>query len=333
MDALKKDYWYSMVHIIFLSLLTVVHLLMAQGLVVKLEEGMTLDCICPWSGNFTMVSWKRELRTFAVYHPIHGMNISSGYTGRVKFLKSSPMDGSISLRNVTERDVGQYHCSIQSFPLGSWTNNVFVKKAVDFDESKVDTSIRVKKGGNVTISCNHLSNRTLQHVVFEMVRGRKVQTMAQCQSLAGSSLKAISYKDLAHVSCNSILNASLQLTNVTEEDGGLYRCLFDMEVVGQTTLLTVSEGGGNLTVQHMIYIGAGAAGLVLVSLVVIAVMFFWHRKKRRAKVRVKSHPLQRSLLNNYEPSGVPKKMKKRTKRQDPIYCNIMTQPRQTKRKT
>lgn len=80
-------------------------------------------------------------------------------------------------------------------------------------------------------------------MVFEMARGRKVQTMAQCQRLANGSLKAISYKHLAHVSCNSVLNASLQLTNVSEEDGGLYRCLFDMEVVGQTTLLTVSQGG------------------------------------------------------------------------------------------
>ncbi|XP_048832894.1 CD226 antigen [Brienomyrus brachyistius] len=333
MDALKKDYWYFMVHIIFLSSLTVVHLQVAQGSVVKLEEGMTLDCVCPWSGNLTMVSWTRELRTFAVYHPIHGMDISNGYAGRVKFLKSSPMDGSISLSNVSERDVGQYHCSIQSFPLGSWTSNVSVKKSVDFDERKADEDIRAERGGNVTISCNHLGNRTVQQVAFEMARGRKVQTLALCRRLPNGSLKAVSYKDLADVSCNSILNASLQLTNVSEEDDGLYRCLFDMEVVGQTTLLTVSQGGGILSLQHMIYIGTGAAGLVLVSLVVIAVMFFWRRKKYRAKVRAKCHPLQRSLLNNYEPSGAPKKTKKRTKRQDPIYCNIMTQPRQTKRKT
>lgn len=116
---------------------------MAQGLVVKLEEGMTLDCICPWRGNLTMVSWKRELRTFAAYHPIHGMNISSGYTGRVKFLKSSPLDGSISLSNVTERDVGQYQCSIQSFPLGSWTNSVLVKKAGTSQNVHFDCSLKL----------------------------------------------------------------------------------------------------------------------------------------------------------------------------------------------
>lgn len=97
---------------------------------VILQEGMILDCLCPWTGQLTMVSWtKKSLKQpLAVYHPQYGTNFASSYDGRVEFLKTTAMDGSISIRNVTESDIGHYHCSLQTYPQGSWTKDTFVEK-------------------------------------------------------------------------------------------------------------------------------------------------------------------------------------------------------------
>lgn len=97
---------------------------------VTLREGMVLDCLCPWSGQLTMVSWNKASlpHPVAVYHPQYGTNFAPSYDGRVVFLKTTPMDGSISIVNVSQNDIGRYYCSLQTYPQGSWTKDTFVRK-------------------------------------------------------------------------------------------------------------------------------------------------------------------------------------------------------------
>ena len=96
---------------------------------VRLEEGMVLDCLCPWGGNLSMVSWTKvpDKDPVAVFHPEYGVAFSHHYRERIEFLRSTPMDGSISMRNVTHQDIGVYHCSVQTFPQGPWTRNIQVE--------------------------------------------------------------------------------------------------------------------------------------------------------------------------------------------------------------
>lgn len=90
---------------------------------------MVLECLCPWEGTFITVSWTRPLRkdAIAIFHPELGTSFSHHYRERIEFLRSAPMDGSISLRNVTHQDIGLYHCSVQTFPLGSWKKSFQVE--------------------------------------------------------------------------------------------------------------------------------------------------------------------------------------------------------------
>ena len=58
---------------------------------VGLEEGMLLDCLCPWNGTLSMVSWtKSPDRTtpIAVFHPHFGKTFSWRYRQRVEFPRS-----------------------------------------------------------------------------------------------------------------------------------------------------------------------------------------------------------------------------------------------------
>lgn len=76
-----------------------------------------------------MVSWTKPPKKdpIAIFHPELGMNFSHHYRERIEFLRSTPMDGSISLKNVTHQDIGLYHCSMQTFPQGSWKKSFQVE--------------------------------------------------------------------------------------------------------------------------------------------------------------------------------------------------------------
>uniref|UniRef100_A0A8K9ULG8 Ig-like domain-containing protein n=1 Tax=Oncorhynchus mykiss TaxID=8022 RepID=A0A8K9ULG8_ONCMY len=114
----------------FLLLLRILHVIIpvvdyTDGVTtVKLEEGMVQECVCPWEGSLAMVSWTKLIRfdkvPIAVYHPEYELSISQSYQTRIQFLKTTPMDGSITITNVTQEDTGVYHCSVQTFPRGSW---------------------------------------------------------------------------------------------------------------------------------------------------------------------------------------------------------------------
>lgn len=90
---------------------------------------MVLECLCPWQGTLSTVSWTKPPNkdSIAVFHPEYGKSFSYHYQERIEFLRRTPMDGSISLRNVTHQDIGLYYCSVQTYPQGSWMKSFQVE--------------------------------------------------------------------------------------------------------------------------------------------------------------------------------------------------------------
>ncbi|KAF7659122.1 hypothetical protein LDENG_00002660 [Lucifuga dentata] len=341
MEAVQKDQWYFMV-LIFLPFIKVSIQQKEAAIIVHLEEGMVLDCLCPWDGNLSMVSWSKvpEKYPVAVFHPEYGVAFTHHYRERIEFLRTTPMDGSISMRNVTHQDIGLYQCSVQTFPQGSWTRNIQVEDLDDPPEDdeilqsptpeviQVDTELVAEQNNNLTISCNHEHNGTVYQVIVEkMPHGHPWGIIGVCKVVEGG-LVGEDYSERGRVSCADSLDVSLQLTDVVQEDGGFYRCSFSTDAGVQTTtvLLTVpTPGEFSLSVYMMyIYIGVGVAGLIL--LIVIITLTVKHRKKNwRKEYRVKLHPAQRRP-NYYENIPAHGRMGKRPKHRNdcPIYANIQT---------
>ncbi|KAM3860186.1 CD226 antigen [Diretmus argenteus] len=341
MEAVQKDHWYLMVLLIFLPFLKVAVQQREAAVAVLLEEGMVLECLCPWDGNLSMVSWTKgpDKSPLAVFHPDYGVVLSHHYRDRIEFLRNTPMDGSIAMRNITHQDIGLYHCSVHTFPQGSWTRTIRVEDSDEAPEEEpddedpktprpevieADTEVVAVRNDNLTISCNHEHNGTVYQVVVEkLARGRPWDIMGLCRVVDGSMVGE-DYTQGVRINCADSLGVSLQLTEVVEEDGGLYRCRFNTDAGVQTTtvLVTVgSTGEFSLYVYMMfVYTGVGVAGMVL--LVVILVLALNHRKRnRRKEYRVKLHPSQRQP-NYYE--NIPVRMGKRPKqmRDCPVYANI-----------
>ncbi|XP_022600027.1 CD226 antigen isoform X1 [Seriola dumerili] len=344
MEAVQKDHWYFVV-LIFLPFLKVA-VQQKEAVTVRLEEGMVLDCLCPWDGNLSMVSWTKvpDKYPIAVFHPEYGVAFSHHYRRRVEFLRTTPMDGSISMMNVTHQDIGLYHCSVQTFPQGPWTRNVQVE---DLDEppeeeediteapspltpevTVADIELEAEQNSNLTIGCNHKHNGTIHQVILErMPHSQPWGIIGVCKKVE-MGLVSEDYSDRGTVSCADSLDVSLHLTGVVLDDGGFYRCTFSTDVGVQTTTVLLSvaiPGGFSLSVYMMfIYIGAGTA--VLVLFIVISIVALRQRKKnRREEYRVKLHPSQRQP-NLYENIPMCPRITKKSRqiRTCPVYANLQT---------
>ncbi|CAB1414354.1 unnamed protein product [Pleuronectes platessa] len=354
MEAVQKDHWYFVV-LIFLPFLRVA-VQQKEAVTVRLEEGMILGCLCPWSGNLSMVSWTKipDKVPIAVFHPEYGSSFSRQHMERIEFLRTAPMDGSISMKNVTHQDIGIYHCSVQTFPGGPWITSVQVEdldeppeegEDEDADEEGgeddvaehptpggivVDVHLVAEQDSNLTISCDHKHDGTVYQALLErMPSGQPWGIIGVCKQVDGG-LVGEDYSDRGQVSCAKSLDVNLHLTGVVLDDRGFYRCTFntDAGVRITTVLLTVvTPGGFSLSLYMLyIYIGAGCAGLLLV-IVVIILALRQRKKSRREEYRVKLHPSQRQP-NIYENENVfvsaGNTKRSRQKGSCPVYANLPT---------
>uniref|UniRef100_A0A3Q3NE32 CD226 molecule n=1 Tax=Mastacembelus armatus TaxID=205130 RepID=A0A3Q3NE32_9TELE len=249
MEAVQKDHWYFVV-LIFLPFLKVA-VQQKEPVIVHLEEGMVLNCLCPWEGNLSMVSWTKipDKYPVAVFHPEYGMAFSHHYRERIEFLRTTPLDGSISMRNVTHQDIGLYHCSVQTFPQGPWTRTIQVEDLEEDDSTEpptpeviiTNTELVAEQNNNLTINCNHQHNGTVyQAVLQKMPHGQLWDLIGVCKNVDGG-LVGEDYSNRGQVICADSLDVTLHLTHVIQEDAGFYRCIFSTDVGEQTVtvLLTV----------------------------------------------------------------------------------------------
>ncbi|KAJ3611169.1 hypothetical protein NHX12_021185 [Muraenolepis orangiensis] len=253
MASVPKGRRYFMVLCIFLPFFEVSVQERGAPITVSLEEGMTLDCLCPWSGSLSMVMWTKspdEKTPIAVFHPDMGKTFSWRYRQRVEFPRATPLDGSMVLTNVTHQDLGVYHCTVTSFPLGTWSREVTVEdqdlppieKEDDGQPPEADVEVTAMSGEDVTLPCSHDDDNNNTNGMWTAVRRVWVERYVQDHR--------------GYLWSVSLSVCSLRLQSVTPEHGGFYRCRF---------VLTVRfPDGFNLSDYMMyIYIGSGAACFLL----------------------------------------------------------------------
>ncbi|XP_072513476.1 CD226 antigen isoform X2 [Salminus brasiliensis] len=311
MEAVQKEYWYFLVLVILLAFLKVSEQLRAPISKVRLQDGMVLDCLCPWTGNLSMVSWTKrpDNSPLAIYHPEYGVNYAAAYEGRVAFIKTTSMDGSIIITNVTEEDLGLYSCSLQTFPQGSWTKDTLVEKLVSSTISvRSDTHLVIPEGHNLTIWCTY-NNQALAGAVRE-VSIEKLWSEQEGSSLLGvckaqeGGVEVSDFGDRVRVNCSDDLEMSAQLNSVVEEDVGLYRCNFSTDTGVQTTsiirLTTIPTQELRILQDVLyLYIGGGVAGaFVLMSGVLFLAWLSRRRRRRREEYRIQLHPAKRRNWRN-----------------------------------
>ncbi|TSK98361.1 Rotatin [Bagarius yarrelli] len=306
-----------------------------SGSTVKLQDGMLLDCLCPWSGKLIMVSWTKDGHSspLAIYHPEYGVNFDASYDGRVTFSNASKMDGSIKIRNVTEKDQGVYYCSLQTFPQGTWTKDILVQKQVTLPIVSYNPNtkfLHASENEDVIIGCSH--NETVYEVSVEKMDGanRGISLLAVCKQ-NGDGVELSDYQHRGVINCSDALEMELRLPNVSQADHGSYRCNFstDAELSSAVIHLTVVSRPKGFSADQFrwyIYIGAGVAGALFLMSVALIVTWKNRRKVKRLEYRrAPVHTTKRSHVYTNEQAGVYDRMKKTTRNQrnaNPIYVNF-----------
>ncbi|XP_036414758.1 CD226 antigen isoform X2 [Colossoma macropomum] len=310
MEAVQKEYWYFLV-LVSLTFLKVSEQLRAPVSTVRLQEGMMLDCLCPWTGRLSMVSWTKQpdQKPLAIYHPEFGVNFGAPYEGRVEFVKASSMDGSIIITNVTEEDLGLYRCSLQTFPQGSWTKDTLVENKLVISTTSSahpHTELIVPESENLTIICKAHAGAVSEVSIEKLWSGQEGSTvLAVCKALA-DNVGVTEFADRIGVNCTDDLEMSVHLNDVMEKDGGLYRCNFSMATGTQDTSLIVlttipNRGLRNLHNMMYIYVGGGVAGaFVLMSGVLLLTWLSRRRRRRREEYRIQLHPAKRRNWRNMD---------------------------------
>ncbi|KAI4902318.1 hypothetical protein NFI96_016187 [Prochilodus magdalenae] len=299
---------------------------------------MMLDCLCPWTGQLSMVSWTKQPNKtpVAIYHPEFGVNFGALYESRVEFVKASSLDGSIIIMNVTEEDLGLYSCSMQTFPQGSWTKDTLVEKMLVVSTTSSihpDAELTIPENENLTIRCKAHAGAVSEVSVEKLQSGQEGDTLLGVCKVLADSVEVTEFVNRITVNCSDDLQMSVHLNGVTEDDRGLYRCNFSMDTGTQTTsiiLLTTlpTKEFRNLQDMMYIYIGGGVAGaFILMSGVVLLIWLSRRRRRRREEYRIQLHPAKRRQHNDYEQGAVYDRMKKGAKHQrknSPVYVNLQT---------
>ncbi|XP_041923206.1 CD226 antigen isoform X2 [Alosa sapidissima] len=228
MEAVQRDYWYSLALLTFLIILKA-SLQKSGDETVRLEDGMILECLCPWDGNLSMVSWTKVpgKNPIAVYHPRFGPNLAVGYNDRLAFLNRTSMDGSISIANVTEEDAGLYQCSMQTFPLGTWTRDVQVIKENFLPHSEVTMMV----GGNLTVVCPIYNYTVSEDFVSEILIRKDDQEhiIGRCILQDGTYVLKDQHETIPVNCADPHLGVTFELNNLIIADEGRYRCLMSTE--------------------------------------------------------------------------------------------------------
>lgn len=125
-----------------------------------------------------------------------------------------------------------------------------------------DTELVAAENDNLTIKCDHIQNGEVYHVSVEKLDpdDGSHTIIATCR-MRDDDLELIEYSSRGTLNCSDAMEVSLHLTNIIEEDGGLYRCNFttDDGVQSTTVLLTTLPAHGRRLLKNFSWFIDGLA--------------------------------------------------------------------------
>ncbi|XP_050746828.1 CD226 antigen [Gymnogyps californianus] len=256
---------------------------------VKLTEKVKLECIYPKKATIIQTSWTKlnvtHKENIAVLHPIYGVHIEDKYNGRIYFENTSREDQSLSFIKSTLEDVGRYFCSIVTYPDGIWEKVIEIIQPADAFEvsEKQNNLVFTKPGGNVAFTCPYKIGDSVQQVMWERIKGDRVDTIVLCNS-SGKQSFGSDFKERTLVDCSDPANSMMVIQNITASDFATYRCVATGRK--KTYVMSFTVAGTWDHKRFIIYIAGGisAAVLLLVFLLIFCITTAYHKKKKRKRI-------------------------------------------------
>lgn len=112
--------------------------------------------------------------------------------------------------------------------------------------SRADTKLVAEQHSNTTLVCDPKRDDSVHNVTLERMShdNQSWSILGVCRKIEGGPV-AQNYSDRGRLSCTDTLGVSLHLTDVQQQDAGLYACTWSTDGGPQTTrvLLQVQPTG------------------------------------------------------------------------------------------
>ncbi|XP_076152878.1 uncharacterized protein LOC143136196 isoform X2 [Alosa pseudoharengus] len=209
------------------------------------------------------------------------------YSGRVQtFSDSSPGNASLLLSNLTEEDQGEYTCEIESNRNGRIREITLIIQKEGAGEGCIlsepkDENITRSPGESVLLSCSCTDLQIkLEEIKWEFINKKYFY------ELTGdlSPVEKVRYSGRVQTfSDSSPGNASLLLSNLTEEDQGEYMCVIKSKERTITLIVKGESEGAGAGAESW----ARSSSIVLIIIILLmgilgtAAVICWRYRKRR----------------------------------------------------
>uniref|UniRef100_A0A3P9D3X3 Ig-like domain-containing protein n=1 Tax=Maylandia zebra TaxID=106582 RepID=A0A3P9D3X3_9CICH len=164
------------------------------------------------------------------------MNANCHYQREVTFKHTELQNCSIVIRNVMEQDEGCYPCLFNTYPEGSFTGKTCLQV---YAVIQTQQTVLAAVGEDAEFSCQLLETKDVVQVTWQKSLHDVETNVATYNKYFGQKVNT-DFTDKVEFKYTGLQNCSIVIRNVTEQDEGCYRCLFNTypegSFIGRTCL-------------------------------------------------------------------------------------------------
>uniref|UniRef100_A0A8C4DPT6 Ig-like domain-containing protein n=1 Tax=Dicentrarchus labrax TaxID=13489 RepID=A0A8C4DPT6_DICLA len=208
--------------------------LQPQTVMAAVGEEAHLNCQLMQNKDVVQVTWWKPEgdKTLATSSKHFGPRVIPDFIDKVEFKDDGLQNNSIVIRNLTEQDEGCYHCLFNSYPEGALTGITCLTALVQTQQT-----VLAAMGDEACLNCQLSQSKDVLQVTWQKVSPEKEENVATFNRYFGPRVNP-DFIDKVEFKDAGLQNNSIVIRNLTDQDKGYYRCLFNTYPDGALTAIT-----------------------------------------------------------------------------------------------
>ncbi|XP_062417434.1 T-cell surface protein tactile-like isoform X1 [Pungitius pungitius] len=188
------------------------------------------------------VTWQRVFKekfveNLATYSERFGQQVNDPHAGKVIFTEASLRSTSITLRNVTWGDESCYVCSFNVYPDGSKRQQTCLTVQGQTSLVQCQHEVLAALGDNTYLSCRLIQSKDVVQVTWQKMIPGETKDVGSYDKHFGQKVNT-GFQGRVEFKSDGLQNSSIVIRNVTDQDEGCYRCMFNIDPDGAFTGIT-----------------------------------------------------------------------------------------------
>ncbi|XP_051283124.1 uncharacterized protein LOC127378387 [Dicentrarchus labrax] len=211
-----------------------------QTVMAAVGEEAHLNCQLMQNKDVVQVTWQKPEgeKTLATSSKPFGPRVNPDFIDKVEFTKDAGLqNNSIVIRNLTEQDEGCYQCLFNSYPDGAFIGVTCIKLYGLTALVQTQQTVLAAVGDEACLNCQLSQSKDVLQVTWQKVSPEKEENVATFNRYFGPRVNP-DFIDNVEFRDAGLQNNSIVIRNLTDQDKGYYRCLFNTYPDGALTAIT-----------------------------------------------------------------------------------------------